>query len=261
MNSDITAILTGFRRPEYLREQYEAVANQTVKPKEIFFWQNHYQPHSGCGWLRNIGRGGHIGKFDEKIISKMKTARCNFNFNVSARFAFALNATTEYVCVFDDDTIPGKRWFENCLETIKTHRGLLGTKGLIFLTDSSYNPYSHEEYGWSKPNEKVVQVDIVGHSWFFEREFLSCFWREFPDLEVLFFDDMHFSYTLQKYLKLSTYVPPHPKDDKSLWGSLKGAEYGTDDKAMSCICNSAFIVQCAKHLSIYKEKGWKLLRF
>jgi hypothetical protein len=52
--------------------------------------------------------------------------------------------------------------------------------------------------------EKVGEADIVGHSWFFERELLTAFWRELPDPK---FDrageDIHFSYMLQKYLGLA----------------------------------------------------------
>jgi hypothetical protein len=44
----------------------------------------------------------------------------------------ALLANTEYVCIFDDDTIPGKRWFENYLSTIKQYNGLLGTVDVLF---------------------------------------------------------------------------------------------------------------------------------
>ena len=40
MNNDITVILNGYRRPDYLKEQYESVANQTVQPKNIFFFNN-----------------------------------------------------------------------------------------------------------------------------------------------------------------------------------------------------------------------------
>jgi hypothetical protein len=32
---------------------------------------------------------------------------------------------------------------------------------------------------------------------------------------------MHFSYMLQKYANIPTYVPPHPRNNKELWGSTK----------------------------------------
>jgi hypothetical protein len=47
--------------------------------------------------------------------------------------------------------------------------------------------------------------------------------RELPDPKYnTCGEDMHFSYMLQKYAGIPTIVPPHPKSDKSLWGSTKG---------------------------------------
>ena len=44
---------------------------------------------------------------------------------------------------------------------------------------------------------------------------------------------MHFSYAIQKYAGLQTYIPPHPEEDPSLHGSLLGYELGVDSKATS----------------------------
>ena len=38
--SEITVVLNGFRRPDYLKTQLEAINNQTVKPESIMLWQN-----------------------------------------------------------------------------------------------------------------------------------------------------------------------------------------------------------------------------
>ena len=55
------------------------------------------------------------------------------NYGVWARFAFALNSTSDYVCVFDDDTIPSEKWFENCINCIENeNNGLYGTIGVTF---------------------------------------------------------------------------------------------------------------------------------
>ena len=108
----ITAVLNGFRRPDYLSEQFQAIQNQKVStPVEFLYWQNGLAdfPSLPC-----------------------PSAISNHNFGVWARFAYALNAKTEYVCIFDDDTIPGSLWFQNCLDTYKTHPGILGTIGVRF---------------------------------------------------------------------------------------------------------------------------------
>jgi GT2 family glycosyltransferase len=176
--------------------------NQTIKPDEILLWYN------------NPGDSDP----NYEIGTKIPTAYCTANFGVWARFAFALNAKSEYICIFDDDTIPGKKWLENCLNTMKTHEGLLGTVGLYYPQplpaqhpQCSYYEY-YERYGWVSGNDEIKQVDLVGHSWFFKKEWLSDYWRELPDPKYnICGEDMHFSYMLQKYRGIPTYVPAHPK--------------------------------------------------
>ncbi|WP_114785920.1 glycosyltransferase family 2 protein [Vibrio tetraodonis] len=215
----IAVVLNAFKRTQYLPLQVEAIEGQTIKPDKIYLWHN----------------------FGESLPDEIKhqciIAECSENLGVWARFAYALNIDADYICVFDDDTIPGNRWFENCLQTMETHEGLLGTRGLRFLSSKRYHPF--ESYGWGKgdSNEETQQVDIVGHAWFFKREWLAAFWSELPpsNASKIAGEDIHFSYALQKYLGISTYVPPHPINDKSLWGSLPeyGEKLGTDNAAIS----------------------------
>jgi len=250
MNNDITVVLNGFRRGKNLNTQIKSIENQTVKPKDIMLWYNN---------------PGNIFKYNISAIRKTKAAVSNFNFGVWSRFYYALNAKTKYVCIFDDDTIPGEKWFENCLETIQKKRGLLGTIGLIYDSNNDY--YKHTRYGWDNPIEETKQVDIVGHSWFFEREFLTAFARELPLLDVnICGEDIHFSYTLQKYFNLNTYVPPHPKDDKSMWGSTIGWKLGVDKNAISRqhITNSnnkEFLYGVNDYFKECIKNDWKLLKF
>ena len=238
----ITVILNGYKRSSHFESQLNAITNQTIKPTEILFWQN---------------KGEH---FDKNLTEKTIHAECNHNLGVWARFSFALNAKTEYICIFDDDTIPGKKWLENCYNTIQTHDGLLGTIGVKFLDENNY--MSMNRIGWDNPNDNTEQVDIVGHSWFFKREDLATFWRELPDLghNPLVGEDMHFSYTLQKYTNKKTYVPPHPNDDKELWGSHPEYAWsiGTDSAAISR--NWTNMNNMNEAFKNYQKKGFKLLK-
>lgn len=214
---EITVVLNVFKRANHLEKQLLAIENQTIKPKKIFVWKN-----------------GDFSEIQEHLKDRFTLVECSENLGVWARFALALNARTDYICLFDDDTIPGERWFENCINTIKTHDGLLGTVGLRFIRGNSYKSVEH--YGWVNQNEETVEVDIVGHSWFFRREHLAYYWSEMPPKDFLINagEDIHFSYMLQKF-GIKTYVPPHPKNDLSLWGSLpeSGTTIGTDDNAIS----------------------------
>ena len=240
-NKEVTIVLNGYKRGSHLEKQLNAIKNQSLPAKEIMLWQN-------------LGE-----KFDSSLTNQTIHASSNKNFGVWARFAYALNANTEYICVFDDDTIPGSRWIENCINTIKNHDGLLGTIGVKFKTNTSYLPINR--IGWANPNENVERVDIVGHSWFFKREWLSTFWRELPSISQskLVGEDMHFSYTLQKYLNKNTYVPPHPKNDMSMWGSLPETAWsiGQDSAAISMNSNNLSIM--SDTFVSYINKGFKIM--
>lgn len=238
----ITVVLNGYKRAKHFKLQLESIKNQTLPPSEILLWQN----------------AGEV--FDETLTNSTTHASCNKNLGVWARFAFALNANTEYVCVFDDDTIPGKKWLESCYNTIQNFDGLLGTIGVRFLSNNSYQPI--ERVGWANPNEKVEEVDIVGHSWFFRREWLSTFWRELPDLNQskIVGEDIHFSYTLKKFLGKKTFVPPHPKDQIEMWGSLPQTAWsiGQDKAAISMDYGNLNIM--SKTYVNYINKGFRPIK-
>jgi hypothetical protein len=241
MNDEsITVVLNLFRRIKYLKIQLNALKTQTVRPKQIFIWHNAHD------------------KVPIKLINKVNYVQSNKNLGVWARFSYALNVSTKYVCIIDDDTIPGKKWLENCLLTIKNHEGLLGTRGVRFMSKKRYYPV--ECVGWENPNNQVERVDIVGHSWFFKREWLSTFWRELPHKNISKFagEDIHFSYTLQKYLNINTFVPPHPVNDKELWGSLPefSKKLGADKVALSLSSESTS--RFSNALKHYCEHGFEL---
>jgi len=85
----VSVVLNTFRRPEALKLQYEAVTTQTVIPPEVLLWKNHPEDET---------------EFDFKGIDGVAIAQNNANYGVWARFAFALNTCSDYICVLDDDT-------------------------------------------------------------------------------------------------------------------------------------------------------------
>ena len=247
MNKTVTVILNGYKR-NHLKEQVEAIDKQTHPVEEIFYWQNTVDGFA----------------YDEDTYCNLNSVLSNYNYGVWARFAYALNARTDYVCVIDDDTIPGNRWIENCVNTYETHPVLLGGIGLWFKNKNyelEFLPNGEvAKFGWQLNNEDPVQVDIVGHSWFFARDLLSVFWREIPDRSwtMLCGEDIHFSYMLQKYTDFKTWVPAHPPNDKSMWSSLKALEYGGDHLATAN--TTVQTGEMAKYLSYCVDNGFKLLK-
>lgn len=216
----ISVILTVYARPQNLDLQIEAIKNQTVKPDEIIIV---------------VDKNKTID-FESTKYKEYQIIEFNKNIGVWGRFSIALLAKNPYICVFDDDTIPGSRWFENCLNTYKKVDGLLGTVGILFKKGVLDYDYS-ERIGWPSANENIETVDIVGHSWFFKRKHIEQFWNHTEDHfnYKKSGEDIHFSYILKKRLGLNTYVPPHPKKDTSLWGSLPeyASSLGSDENALS----------------------------
>jgi hypothetical protein len=262
---EITCILNVFKRPYTLSQQLDAIKNQTIPPKQIMIWKNY-------------GEGVEIPheiKNDKNII----IVESSYNFGVWARFSLALLSNTEFVCVFDDDTIPGKKWFENCIETMYKVNGLLGTIGLIYKPDTNFYEI-HNRYGWDNSmtkigyilnneikyidtpsinNDDIKQVDIVGPSWFFKREWLKHLWNLGPiDFNQFFTsgEDIGFSCALQK-IGINTYVPPHPINDIEMFGSLPDFAnmYGKDENAISVDPNNKFVETYKYFRTFYKFKN------
>ena len=214
LSESITVILNGYRRPYNLPMQIDSIKNQSIKPEQVWLWINDHEDN------RNI---------DFSNLGLDKVFKNDYNWKFYGRFAAALLADTEYVAIFDDDTVPGENWFKNCLEVMKEKEGILGSAGVI-LNSERY--MLHDRCGWPTMNEETEEVDLVGHAWFFKREWLQYLWREKP-FTWDNGEDIQFSYLSQKYGNIKTYCPPHPKNDLSMHGSILGNELGIDSKATS----------------------------
>jgi hypothetical protein len=245
----VTFVLNGFKRPHVLKEQYDAIKRQTFKDFDIFLWINLVDSRSL--------------EFDQNIINDCHSIISNTDFGSWGRFSAALNAKTKYVCIIDDDTIPGSKWLENCLETMKTHRGVLSTRGVIANLghDLTYPaPQSYTPIGWCNPNETVTRVDMGCHSWFIEKEWLRAFWGEMPvTIPMRYGEDTHISYVVKKYFGFNTYVPPHPKNDVEMWGSMPetAIRYGEEPVAISMDYNAN--VGMNKYWNFVRSNGYKII--
>jgi len=221
--NDVTVLLSGYKRPYSLIEQFNAVKNQTHKNIDIVLWINK---------VKDI-------EFDKDILDICKTIVSTENYGVWGRFALALNFPTKYICVIDDDTIPGCEWIENCLDTISKNRGIITTRGVLMNhgKDHLYPlPESYTAHGWCNQNEKPVRVDMGCHCWFFEKDILRSFWASMPqNIPMNYGEDMHLSFVAQMNHDLGTYVAPHPKNNVNMWGSnpKTGEDYGSDENAIS----------------------------
>lgn len=243
--ADITVVLNVYKRPQNLQKQIDAIKNQTIKPKEIWVWQN-CSNDQGAPQMESEYRVLGLSGIDKWITS-------NHNWKFIGRFAMAQMAQTKFVAVFDDDTIPGPRWFENCLQTFQTNPGILGGIGIVLHSDDNY--HDHHRHGWATHNDKVEEVDLVGHAWFMPKEYLKYMWYEEP-FTWENGEDIHLSYCAQKYGNIKTFVPPHDNIDKS--SSTLGYELGVDEVATSHPRNHSVFYEernnCVKHAT---TNGWR----
>lgn len=210
----ISVVLNVYKRPHLLEKQIEAVLNQSIPviPTDIHVWYN-------------------MALVDQPDPSdvRIKTYRCNWNTKFHGRFTIPLLCRSEYVAMFDDDNIPGERWFENCLNTINTdgYDGILGGVGVVIGKNGTHN------IGWNGDhNESVARVDYIGQSWFFRQEAAKYMWYEKPHTWDNG-EDIMFCYLAQKYGGLNTFVPPHPNGKYDLWSTDYDFSYkhGRDNNA------------------------------
>lgn len=213
IKGEVTVILNVYNRSYSLETQLDAIKNQTVPVKDENIWI-------------------FYNKGTEKQSAPKNPAHrifvCNQNTKFHGRFAIAMLVKTEYVSFFDDDVIPGKKWFENCLNTLKTHNGLLGGSG---VTIKSKGYQWNNKHGWNGAHlNEPVRVDLVGHGLFLKSELLKNMWLEEP-YSWDNAEDIMFAYLCQKYGKVNTYVPPHPENDLEMWCNIDGGKMGNDKNA------------------------------
>ena len=241
---DVTVILNAYRRPYNLKMQIEAIRKQTIQPREIWLWINSHSDNED---------------FDFTNLGIDRIFHNDHNWKFYGRFAAALLADTEYIAIFDDDTIPGSKWFENCFETMSTHPGILGSAGIL-LNGKQY--MNHDRCGWPTQNSDITEVDLVGHAWFFKREWLRYLWQEKP---VTWHngEDIQFAFMAKIHGGIPTYCPPHPADDRDLHGSVLGNELGIDNKATSTnssVSHAQFFSERDACVQAGLAKGWKTVR-
>lgn len=240
---DISVILNVYKRSYTLKQQVESILNQTVNIKEenIHIWYN--RPEDGS----------------EQLIleeyPKIKTYICNYNTKFFGRFTIPLLCRTKYIAMFDDDIIPGVKWFENCITEISKQDGIYGGSGII-TNGKIYSP--HEKVGWNGTKREVsTKVDLVGHSWFFKQEYAKFMWTEpIPSWDNG--EDIFFSYIAQKN-GIDTFVPPHPNNDNALWSNVSGEKYGNDKNA-HWLTNKNHMQDRNELVKEMIERGWKTVR-
>lgn len=243
--SNVSVILNVYKRPYTLLKQIEAIREQTipVEYSDIHIWIN-------------TPEDIHLD-LPELPSEDIKVYHANYNTKFFGRFTIPLMCRTEFICILDDDIIPGTKWLENCVKTMETGDYILGASGVI-TNGKTYIPNS--KVGWNgKHSSSVEKVDLVGHAWFFRQEHAKLMWEEKPPSWDNG-EDMFFSYVAQKH-GIDTMVPPHPENNPEIWGNIPGRDknWGFDKNAHS--------LSVSNHLSLRNDivrelirRGWKTIK-
>ena len=222
---DMAVVCTLFKRPQSLLQQLEAIKQQTLKPRKIYLFQD--KPED-----REVA----TDKATEECFDEIY--RADRNVGVWGRFRYAKdNVKEKYVCLFDDDTIPGENWLESCHYNMQTNPGIYGAIGVVLTKGKKLYPRgSYYRVGWAEPYCKSVQVDFVGHSWVLETSWLQYMFDQTERYQSLKFvaEDMCLSVKAKEH-GIKTYVPPHPYMKRKIWGSIPefGDRYGKSNDALS----------------------------
>ncbi len=216
----VTVVLNGFKRQFTLAEQIESLKAQSYPIKKIMYW--------------NLFSEDPKFKPDYELLRResIEYAETTHDYGVWGRFSFALNATTDFVCIMDDDIIPGRRYIENCIMSYERQPGIYGAFGTCFN-----HAGGGTNYGWREArNWTAKQVNYLYQTWFMPREALHVFWSEMISEALTkhrhIAEDIHLSLMAKKYLGLRSYVVPHPENDRELWGNIAELKYGLDEFAV-----------------------------
>lgn len=226
----ISVILTVWKR-DNLERQLEAICKQTANIDEIYVFQN--ENHVDIENLKQ--------KYNFKHVHSKNT-----NFKFHGRFTLPLLFDTEYTAIFDDDTIPNKKWLEHCIETIKNKNCIVGANARKY-NDDSFDPFVG--------NREPIKCDIVGHCWVFRTEWIHYMWREKPPTYENG-EDIHFCSTCKIYGGIDCYYPAQKNEETDTWGDTQ-RHLGADEFATW----RNFTNHDSLRYSLYEywfQKGWNV---
>ncbi|MAB44291.1 MAG: hypothetical protein CMN67_02490 [Sphingomonadaceae bacterium] len=206
------AVITLWKRIDYLEEQLDAVFGQSVPPESVILIQNEY----------------HIDIPDDiRSRDRIEVIQSGLN-SLYTRWIVGYLANAKFVCVFDDDVIPGSDWIQSCIRTSEKHNALVGPSGRRAKPSETPAWESVETVG----SDNDALCDWVCNSYFFQTEWIKYIVeaRRYRSSHKTF-DDIQLATTLKALGNINCVVPAQPSSDKRLNGHLK-RKYGHDEHAL-----------------------------
>jgi len=204
--ADLTVIMATYRRPQYLRPQLQAIAEQTHRPADIWIWVNDWGQGSG---LHDHEAEAHYTFFRSKV-----------NLGPWVRFSLANECQTKYVLILDDDCFPGPQWIGRAIAQLEQMESQ-GETAVICAQGRIFDPEDPEKYVELGPDslpEEDALIDEGTKAWLFPRALLDVF-NAFPRAPSPVGWGLHFAAALQA-AGLFQLVLGCDAEDQSGWGSL-----------------------------------------
>jgi hypothetical protein len=239
---EVTAVLTLYNRPDYFFDQLRCIEEQSV-PCDI--WVD----YTLCDANKHI---------DIEDLSKRAKVhvRYNHNLHIFGRFYLAMNITTPYVFIVDDDIFPQPDYVKSCIQIITEKKDAIAVAwGCRFSPKSNSYNKDGGQFGWNTLNSKEVRVDWGGHAWFFKRSTLNHFNRIDPIYRHNG-EDLHLSFTASVFGNVPTYVPPHPVEEPTKWSTIpKKTKKVSAQNALNGRSNHK--QERSRAVQFYRNNNWK----
>lgn len=231
----VGVVLNTYRRRN-IAAQLASLQRQTVKPQGVLVWRND-------SWSDDEFRS---------LAGSVRFVKASENMGVWPRFIAGCLLGCEFVAVFDDDTVPGVKWLENCLSCYRSRPGVYGANGIRLPHDTYHGGSRH---GWVRPSSDTVQVDVVGHAWFYPQWLASKALDTYGG-HLRAGEDMALSFVAQRN-GYDTFTPPHPRHDREMWGSVDGFRLSANGNAISSTSAGWNGYESEYHR--LRRLGWRLL--
>jgi GT2 family glycosyltransferase len=240
---DYGAIVGAYNGVENIPRILNHLSMQTRKPREVIVWINKHPTKTiDTDWLQRKYPGIQI-------------IDTNQNYGVYGRFTASSLLKSKYAMVFDDDTVPGQLWAENCMITLDKvgENSIIGATGVTMKSDAYTH---HEKFGNDRDTMEITECDLVGHCWLYRKDLVKYMFDEDP-VSVMNGEDVHFSASAQINEGIKTYVPAQPNALPELHGSMY-PKLGLAAGRLSTIDLGGHFNIRNKIVSHWINKGWQL---
>jgi hypothetical protein len=177
-SSSVAVVLTVYKRHHFL-EQIVAILAQTIVPRVVYICQNEnhvdirqlVEVLAGTNINHELLRGTEIVLPLPFEIHHIHSPTLNQKYH--GRFAFLNMVQEDFVALFDDDKIPGKRWLEHSLSISESRRAIVGYSGRLWAGSQTYHIPMYRL-------PTTQEVDYVGQCWVFRSEWIRFMWHDRP---------------------------------------------------------------------------------